>query len=309
MDQLEEKLKQLAVYSPEKYKEADITQIITELGLNVEKKYMGQLSRVYRVHDTPWMIKEARWDLSVELFAGTQLPFPVMMTSRIMKMFSFTFLPDKKEILNQYGMYLEFVQYFGYFKDEKAYYHPNRELIFNSQRNIRETLLFFKPQLERMYKVKFNPKLDKILSSNVKYLNFLPKEYLIIGKSISPENKGKVTSLIFQEFIKGNVLRDFPQDKLSRKHKEQLILMIYLLLLMHMQVNLIPDTRPRYHVFEAYDWLTRTDNIMVSKERLVFIDTRWFWDTEANIIKKGIIIPSLVLNKAKMTINMLLEQV
>lgn len=309
MDNLEKKLRENAIYSPNEYKEVDVQELLKELKLETERKYMGQLSRVHQIKNKNWMIKEARWDLSFELFAGTRLPFPVLLTSKIMKLFSFTFLPDKEEILSQYGLYLEFAQYFGYFKSEKDYFHKNRELIFNSQKRIRESLLFHKPQIERVYKFKMNPKIERILESNKKYINFLPKEYLLVGKSISPENKGKMTSLIFQEFIKGNVLREVSKKEMKKEIKEQLVLMSYLLLLMHMQVNLVPDTRPRYHVFEAYDWFTKTDNIMVHKDRLVFIDTRWFWDTEANIIKRGIIIPNLVINRAKSTINELLKEI
>ena len=233
-----------------------------------------------------------------------------MSSTNVLKLFSFTFLPREEEILRQYRLYLNFIEYFGYFDNNKVYFHPNREAFFTAQKNIRDSLLYFKPKIEKKYGIKLNKKLDKILETEaVKYHNFLPKEYLLYGKSISKENKGKKTQFIFQEFIKGELLHDVKKKDMSKLHVKQLILMLYLLLLMHYQIHIIPDTRPRYIFTEAYNWLTKTDNVMMAKDGLKFIDTRWFWDSKSNFAKRGLIIPNLILNLSKFYLNYLLRHV
>ncbi|MDQ7021147.1 MAG: hypothetical protein Q9M91_04900 [Candidatus Dojkabacteria bacterium] len=275
----------------------------------LKKIGMGLLGRVYKIKDTTWVIKEGRWDLSFDFLLGIKLPVPARFLEFILKPFNFKFLPNPKEILKQYGEYLEFAQYFGYFETDKQYYHPNREVIFRAQKTIRDSLLLYKPRLEEKYGFTFDPKIDEVLNNpETRYHNFLPKEYLIIAKSISKENKGRITSIIFQEFVEGKLLRDIPDKKLQRKLKEQLILMCYLILIMHLEKNWLPDTRPRYFLFEAYNWLTKTENIIVTEKELKFIDTRWMWDTDTNFIRKGMVIPNLVINKSKSTIQSLLNE-
>ncbi len=304
MDKIEKLIRDKAIYSPSGYKEIDTQELLTHF--EAERKYGGQLSRVYVIKNAPWVIKEARWDIKLELAKGG-IPLPLKITERVMKLFSFTFLPDKEEILNQYKLYLEFAQYMGYFKDDATYYHPNRDLMFLSQKNIRNSLLFFKPEIEKEFDFKISSRIDEILTSDIKYHNFLPKEYLLVGKSISKENKGKITSLMFQEFIKGKQLYEVSDKEMKLEHKKQLILMIYLILLMQMQIKTLPDTRPRYNFLQAYNWLTKTDNVIVAKEGLRFVDTRWFWDTDGNLIKRGLFIPNLVIQKAKTSLNALLK--
>jgi hypothetical protein len=309
MHKLEKKLIENAIYSPDEYRETNIKKLLKDIDLTPSLEYMGQLSRVYKVKKTNWMAKEARWDFSMELVAGKHMPLPSRAFSWVLNKFSFAFLPDKNEILNQYKLYLRFAQYLGYFSSDDVYYHRNRDLIFLSQKHIRDSLEFYKEKIEKFYDFKIDPKIDLILqNTKIKYHNFLPKEYLLAGESISPENKGKVTSMIFQEFIQGKVLRAVPKKELTKLQKEQLILMIYLILLMNMEAHILPDTRPRYHFFEAYDWLTKTDNIIANKNGLKFIDTRWFWHTNDNLIKRGVFISKLIKRRAKKAINELLKE-
>lgn len=104
-------------------------------------------------------------------------------------------------------------------------------------------------------------------------------------------------------------MHDVQRQKMGKKEIEQLILMIYLLLLMHYQLGIIPDTRPRYIFTEAYNWLTKTDNVMMTGDGLKFIDTRWFWDSKSNFIRRGLIIPNVIINMSKIYLNYLLKNV
>jgi len=85
-------------------------------------------------------------------------------------------------------------------------------------------------------------------------------------------------------------------------------LMIYLILLMNYQIHLVPDTRPRYPILQVGNWLTKTDNIIATEDKIKFIDTRWFWDYNSNPIKRGLIIPDMIINLAKSYINVLLNE-
>jgi hypothetical protein len=268
----------------------------------------GLQARVFKLRGLDWVVKEGRWDLDLNLFGPAKLPLPAELTERILNLFSFTFLPDKKEILRQYKAYLKFIQYFGYFQSEDDYYHPNLELITNAQKNIRDSLSFYKDDLEAFYKIKFHPNIDKVINSEVKYHNFLPKEYLLIGKAVSAENKGRNTYYIIQEFVKGDLLHDMNVGQFSNEIKKQMALMVYLMLLMRYQINLVPDTRPRYPFLQINNWLTKTDNVILTKDQVKFIDTRWFWDYKSNFIKRGAIIPDMIINLSKSYINVLLNE-
>jgi hypothetical protein len=222
-------------------------------------------------------------------------------------MFSFSFLPHLPEIMRQYKLYLTFAQYFGFFANKNSYYHPSLDMMVSEQRHIRNSLLFYKPELEKHFKIKFNSKLDSILLSDDRFHNFLPKEYLIYGKSISPENKNELTYFIIQDFVKGTNLNKMDETSLSTPLTKQIIVFLYLILLMDYQAGLIPDTRPKYLIAQIYNWLFRTDNIIVTQNEVKFIDTRWLWDKNSNLIKRGLIIPEMIENLAKGYINFLLD--
>lgn len=305
----EDLLKRYAIYSPE---QSTVTLAPTHrLFPEHQIRFLssGIQARVYKMRDVDWVIKEGRWDLDFNLFGDTKLPLSAELSEKLLNVFSFTFLPTRSEILRQYKAYLKFIQYFGYFTDAKDYYHPNLELINNAQHNIRESLLFYKDELESYYHLKFDIKLDAILTSELKYHNFLPKEYLLMGQSISPENNNKDTFFIVQQYIKGTLLHDQDFHKLPDKVKKQMVLMIYLILLMNYQIHIVPDTRPRYPLFQISNWLMKTDNIIVNEDNVKFIDTRWFWDTKANFIKRGAVIPDLIINLSKNYINEILKDV
>ena len=304
----EKLLQKYAIYSPEEIKVAPIGHIFE--GMKLQPLGKGLQARAYKIKDKDWVVKEGRWDLDLSLlFPEARVPFPALITQKIMKLFTFTFLPDVEEIQRQYKMYLTFVQYFGYFRKPRWYHHNSRDLIFTSQKHIRDSLLFYRDQLEAHHKIKLDDKIEKVLKSKFRYHNFLPKEYLLYGRSISPQNGRHLTYFIVQEFIRGKLLHDIPEDDMSDSTYYQLIILIYLILLMEMRDHLLPDTRPRQPLLQASNWLTKTDNIIVSKKRITFIDTRWFWDTKGNMVKKGVVISAQILRMAKFYINYLLEHV
>lgn len=308
MAKFEDNLKKYAIYSPDEITKAPIEEIFSNIELT--KLSQGIQARAFKVKGSDWVVKEGRWDLDLSfLFGKSNIPFPARMMQRIMQLFAFTFLPDKKEISRQYAMYLKFVQYFGFFRTDSIYHHRDRELLFTSQKNIRDSLPVFRKDIEKKYKIKLDSKIDRILTSKYKYHNFLPQEYLLYGKSISPENKGEDTYFIVQKFIQGQLLHDIPEDDLTDDTYYQLIIMIYMILVMHMREHLLPDTRPRYPLAESHNWLTKTDNVIVSKKRITFIDTRWFWDTRDNIIKRGAIIPIQIIRLSKYFLETLLDNV
>src|SRR6185295_12770852 len=96
------------------------------------------------------------------------------------------------------------------------------------------------------------------------------------------------SNFIVQEFVEGKLLHDYKEGSIDTKTDHQLVLLVYLILLMNYQIGLIPDTRPRYPMTQVYNWLTKTDNIIVSNKGVMFIDTRWLWEYKANYIKRGL---------------------
>jgi hypothetical protein len=306
-DEIEDYAKINAIYSPDEHKLSDITEFIKNY--NLEFLSAGLFSRAFRIKNKKWVIKEGRWDLDFTLLGDIKIPLPARIIQKIMSIFSYQFQPTTKNIQNDYRGYLEFAQYFGYFEKKSDFPHPSIDLMFTAQKNIRDTLLFYKPAIERKYKIKLDHKIDSILTSNVKYHNFLPREYQLFGMPISKENKGKETSYIIQEFVKGKHLADSNDRNLKPSHKKHLILMIYLVLLMHMQIGLLPDTKPKGGILGAANWLTNTENIVLTRNDIKFIDTRWFWDVNANVVRRGVIIPNLIIQRAKYSLRDLLKYV
>lgn len=306
---LEQILRRYAIYDHEEEPQvAPMKKILKEL--KYKQIGMGFLGRAYKILGSDWVFKEARWDLSLELFANTQLPLPAKIVQAFAGIVKYQFLPRKSFVLDQYRHYMDFSQYFGYFDKPDLYYHPKLKEIYFSQRDIRNSLLSKKNELEWEYKFKMNPKIDKVLRSKAIRHNFLPKEYQLYGKSISPSNKRQLTSFIFQKFINGDPLYKINLKELKQKHLYEVIVMLYMILLMHKEIHILPDTRPRFVLTQAYNWLTKTDNIFYDKEDgFKFVDTRWVLDTKANFFQKNMIAPQIAINVAKDTINNLLKYV
>jgi hypothetical protein len=303
-------IRRFAIYTPNK-KSVRVAPISKIFDINkLEKLSAGIQARIYKHKDFNWVIKEGRWDLEFDLFGTGNMPVNVRIMEKLMGLFSFTFTPSLDKTLEQYESYLKFIQYFGYFDKKNSYVHPNLDMILDTQRHFRNSLLFYKPELEKHFNFKINSKIDSLLISDLRLHNYLPKEYLLYGKSFSPENKGKLTYFIIQDFIPGKNLNQLDETSLPHRTTKQLIIMLYIILLMDYQTGLLPDTRPKYLISQMYNWLLRTDNIRISEKNndLMFIDTRWLWDRNANFIKRGTIIPEMIENLAKGYINLLLEE-
>lgn len=301
-DEIDEYAATHAVFNPNEYKKSDIDVFLKDYEL--EFLSAGLNSRAYKVKGKDWIIKEGRWDLDFTLLGNFKLRLPTMLIQKLLSIFKYQFVPSIKNTQEDYANYLEFVQYFGYFDSDKDYPHPNRTIMYNAQKNIRDTLMFYKPAVERKYKFKFPKEIDSVLKDkDIIYTNFLPKEYQLFGRSISKENDGKDTSYIVQEYVKGKHIAELKDKDLPSKLKKQLILMIYLTLLMHMQIGLLPDTKPAGTIKNPANWLTNTENIIVTKDRIIFIDTRWFWDVHSNIVKKGVLIPRFMTQRARYSIK------
>lgn len=308
VNKLEKQLQKLAFYDPQitKLKPLDLSTLLDAYQLEFISK--GTTSRVFRIDDLPWVVKEGRWDLDMSLFGDTKLSLPSEPVEKILNIFEMSFLPTQTEIIEQYKRYLTFAEYFGYFVDQKVYYHPHREQIFKKQQQIRDNLAFFCSLISKRYNLKNELQLKQILASPVKHTNFLPKEYLLYGKSISPENHNKDTYFLFQEYIKGKHLHDWKINQEDRLIAEQLVVLTVLILLMHLETGYVPDTRPRYMMIEAYDWLTKTDNIIIAKETVKFIDTRLIWNINDNIVKRGVFIPARTISLTVKYLDYLLDK-
>jgi hypothetical protein len=275
----------------------------------LERMSSGLQARVFKHKEFNWVIKEGRWDLEVDFFGTGKIPLNIKLMEKFLGLFSFSFRPRLKEVLRQYNLYLKFAEYFGFFEKKGDYFHPNINEIHSSQRHLRNSLLYFKPEIEKHFHFKINDKIDSILLSDVRFHNFLPKEYLLYGKSLSPENGAHYTYFIVQDFIAGTNLDKLDETDLPENTTKQLIVLLYLILLMDYQIGLLPDTRPKYVISQMYNWLLKTDNIMISNNDVKFIDTRWLWDKNDNFVKRGLIIPEMIENLAKGYINFLLDNV
>lgn len=298
-EQIEEKIVKYALYEPDPDKiiEAPIGEIVDL------KKYRqvsnGVQARIFLSEEDGWVIKEGRWDLDFDLAKDRKLPVPAQLAETILGVFDFTFLPNKKEIARQYRDYLIFMHYFGYFKNESDYYHPDLKNIIKRQKMVRERLLETIGELSEFYKLDIDGKVLDIIDKTKVDHNFLPKEYLLYGKSLSPQNKEKPTSFIFQHYVKGTNLYDHKHKDWDGEIRSEMILLTLLILYLNYEQNMVPDTRPRYFLFETDDWIAKTDNVIVSELGLKFIDTRWMWNRKGNIIKRGVIIPELVIHHSR----------
>lgn len=308
MKKLEEYLKTNATYDPATLNECDIANELN----NYELRFLaeGTQSRVFRIKDKNWVVKEGRWDFKIDLMPNFKLSLPAEQTDQLLRLFSVSFLPKPDVMSEQYDYYLKFAHLMGYFDSKSGYSHSNIGEIFKDQKNLRNALPAYIQEIDEKYNTKFGEqKIEELLEDeSVKYHNFLPKEYLLIGKSISKENKEKNTFYIFQEFVNGIELHDVPDDKYDNKTKKELALMLYLLLLFHHLYGLLPDMRPRHTVMEAMNWTTNTDNVIVSDLGLKFIDTRWFWEVDSNFVRRGFIVPDIMIRQTKSFLGKLLDE-
>lgn len=294
----EQVLRKNAIYSSDRNKmnKFAVNELLREHSLELLGK--GFETRAYRVMDSDWVVKEGRWDLDFEPIMHLTVKIPREQAQKLLRAFKFTFLPEIDEVLIQYGHYLKLVEYFGYFPDEEIYFHPNIDSIHNKQVRLRQEMNRFIEKIDDKYSLPEQKELKKILSSNLNTYNFLPQEYLLYGRSISRQNKGKDTYYIFQRFVKGKTLFEHNVKKLSGKNRKLMILLSYLVLLLNTRESLVPDLRPRY-ILQTHDWFGDTDNIILADKGPVLIDTRRVWETNSNFVKRGLLVPELITLRTK----------
>ncbi|MEI7578820.1 MAG: hypothetical protein WCJ58_02140 [bacterium] len=264
--------------------EAPIAEIFSKFELDYLTK--GSSSRVYKIKAQNWLVKEGRWDLDIDLIGKLRLAIPASSVEKLLNQFQMSFLPTKEQIKEQLARYFELVKYLGYSEDLNSQNHN----FFPVQKRIRSRLIASVKEYiadEKLYQ-----KICDYFSNREITTNFLVKEYLLFGKSLSPENKNKLTYFIIQEFVAGKTLHDFNLKDSDAQVKSRLIEFCLMLLLLNKEKNLIPDTRPRFLLTEGFDWLGKTDNIIITPDnQLKFIDTRLIWNIKDNFIKRGLFIP------------------
>ncbi len=292
----EDQLKAHAVTDPALLREAPVADILAPYTLRPIGA--GLQSRIFRVEGIPWVLKEGRWDLEFPLSSGLSIPLYAQAVADWLKPTGFTFLPTDDHIAGQLREYRHLERFLGWGSDEPA--------LAADQRAIRAGLTTALPEIEAFYGITFAQTLSHLVLSPLSETNFLPREYVLLGRSISPQNKGKRTSFVFQEFVTGTPLHDVNVETLSENHRRQLALFLFLLLLLHARTGRVPDTRPRYPLTQGYDWLTKTDNLFVTKDGLKLIDTGWLWTADDSMIRRGLLIPEMTIGAATSTLQKLL---
>lgn len=268
----------------------------------------GVFQRVYRLDGTPWVVKEARWDPAFPV-GGMEVPLPGASLHQLLSVFATGLLPTQEETIRQYGEYLEFSRYFGWYAEiDDPDTFPDFAAVRAEQIAIRQRLMERIEDLEREYGAHLPSTLKDILEGVDAAHNFLPREYLLWGPSMAPENEGKDTAFIVQEFAEGKTLHDMKEHELFQEPwKGQMTLLCYLILLLQFERGLLPDTRPRQPLWQSYDWLMKTDNIIAGGRGITFIDTRWLWRRGPNPVLRGFVIPELMTQACLSTIATLCD--
>lgn len=304
MQSLESWLRQHATYSPDQLKIAPIRDLLASHQIE-PLSHRGMLSYVYKFKDTPWVVKEGKWNMDLHFLGDLKLKFPVEVAEKILRD---RVLPREAEISRQYALYLKLIRYLGVFSVDN-YYHPEITAIRLQQLTLRENLAQYIDEVSEDFKIKYPEHLKFILESELKYKNFLPKEYLVVGEGWHPDNKQRQTYFIFQEFIPGQAIHDISLTHLvaDDNKRHELILFTFLLLLFYKHEKLVIDTRPRSPAAQIHQWLMKTDNIFVSESGLTLIDTRSCWHAEDDLFRRGLLIPDVTMWNIQWWFNKLLN--
>lgn len=251
----------------------------------------GFFSRAFRLGRSDWVIKEGRWDIDIPTIFGTK-NIHWQPIQKLLSPFSYKFLPTREEAWRQYQEYLLLSRYFGFFDNSYEYYQ-DYEAIRHFQNGLRWNLDVFRGILRG----RFDIQLPENFSENFPtFHNFLPREYMGYGTPISPENRGKKTSYIVQQYISWEPLSNKKIEDFSREELSQIYLLCILTLIFYIQTGKIPDTRPVNDPKHWWQWFLHTENIFVTeKNGIKMVDTRWLWNIDENLIKRWVIIPELIL--------------
>ncbi len=307
-EDIERFLKEHATHDMERPRAAPVAEFLR--GFTLRPLSEGLQARVFRIEGHPWVVKEGRWDVKFQVSPGLHIPIWAEAAESLMRRFSFQFLPKRALVARQHRQYLQFARYFGYFRThlDSPHAHPDLPRMVEEQEHIRGTLSDRIRKAAKRHDVPLPPEADHILETHGRE-NFLPREFLLLGDAISPENRGQPTFYVFQEYIEGKLLHDVEIETLPDAQKERLILLALLSLVMREETRLLPDTRPRYPLLQFQEWFTKTDNIIVTPSGLSFVDTRWFWEVDAGYVRRGLMIPKLTVNVMKRTVSALFRQI
>ncbi|TSC79219.1 MAG: hypothetical protein G01um101425_719 [Candidatus Peregrinibacteria bacterium Gr01-1014_25] len=248
----------------------------------------GVFHRVYRVTGTPWVVKEGRWHLSIPIHCWS-FPVHARLIHPLLAAWGSGCKPTAREAQRQYEHYLVFAEYLGHF-DTLPDAYPDGQVLARTQRLIRDSLPQALTRIEAYYGRRLPPSVQRIVDSPLRLHNFLPREYLLFGTSL---DAGEHTSFLFQEFTEGTPLHDIDVPTLAPQRRDEMILLSVLLLLLRMETGIVPDTRPRDFLLH-HDWFTKTDNILVGPHGVTMVDTRWFWESRENVIRRGIVLPEWI---------------
>jgi len=303
MNDLEGWLRKYAIYSSKDTHKAPIHVLFQKYPPTLLSE-RGMLSYVYKCENIPWVVKEAKWELDLHFADRIKLSIPKNIGEKLLVD---RLLPRPEEIFRQYSQYQKVLLYLGV-STEGNYFHPDLADIAHTQLQIREHLVDYLDVVTKEFTTRHTDVLAKILLSDLKYKNFLPKEYMIIGKGYHAKNLGRDTSYIFQEYIAGAPLHDIDHSILKKNSslRQELIVLIYLMFLLYKKEHLVVDTRPRSPLIQTLDWIMKTENIVLSRSGVTLIDTRWCWYTKDDIVRRGLIIPNFALWRMHNWFNKLL---
>src|SRR5690606_1235149 len=104
-------LQENAIYSPDikEMKRFPVNEFLKNYKL--EQIGKGFETRVFKIKNTNWVVKEGRWDLDFEPIMHLTVKIPRVQAQKLFRGFKFTFLPEEEVVLNQYSHYLKLLEY------------------------------------------------------------------------------------------------------------------------------------------------------------------------------------------------------
>ncbi len=295
MTPLEKILQKYQITEFEDYGKNDFYEIYKKYPSKIIGKWF--FSRAYKITEADWVIKEGRWDIDVPLIFGTK-SIHGQPLQKLLSPFSYKFLPTKEESWRQYQEYLLLARYFGFF-DETYSYYADFDALRAFQKWLRLNISIFQDIIKQRFGIQIPKNIQNILPI---FHNFLPREFMGYGKSYSEENKGKYTSYITQEYIDWVPFSEKKLEEFNQGELSQIYLLCILILTFYIQTGKIPDTRPNNDPKHWGQWFMHTENIFSTQSQgIKMVDTRWLWSTDTNIIKRGILIPELILQSVTRT--------
>jgi hypothetical protein len=210
----------------------------------------------------------------------------------------FKIMPTQEFITNGMAEYMLIKEYFGNEAENAA----TREDLVKSLSDREDP--FYKDLCNNL-----TPEQIKMLAEILKLHeneNFLPGEDLVIGhppettmeqfkKNKEQEKNSPLTYYIIQDRVKGDSVKplyEVAEDELinSPELVERLAIFALLAKKMYMDTGKLVDSRPEEVAKHPLEWFQQTSNILVDVKTgtVRFVDTRWLWDADSAVGKKGV---------------------